>query len=271
MLSRKIVKLYLAIIVLYSVSFTAFADTIPNPCAGPSALLNLVDRPTVGDSACAIPFKEAVLEAGYQYQWLTHSAGYEQNFPEAELRIGLPANNELSILLPNSIHQSKTSHSGSTATVLGLKHEIGYNRNWLGAAEIVITLPDGSSTFGSKGTGAALNGIVSYTINSAFNLTFMFGATTQTESSDNGGQRFNSLNPDLILTYSGIDKWQLFAEVYGQSKTGPHENSGFNADAGFLYLIKPNIEFDMEVGQRLSGNLNGFNHYIGTGFGILFS
>ena len=162
-----------------------------------------------------------------------------------------------------------TPHSGLTATTIGIKHEIGYTQNWLGTVEALFTLPNGSAAFGSKQMGTAINGIVSYNINSAFNLTFMFGGTSETESSFNGGQRFTSLNPDLVITYAATDKLQLYGETYGQSKTGPGQGSGFNADGGLLYLLIPNLEVDLEVGQRISGNLDGFEHYIGTGVGIL--
>jgi len=263
-------KLLRAFAVIQGMAFNAFADTIDDPCDGASALLNIVDRPTVGDSACVVPTSKAVLELGYQYQQGTHSTGHQQNFPQAELRLGLPAHNEFVVLLPNYILQSMAPHSGYSATTVGIKHEIGYTQNWLAAAETLFTLPSGSTAFGSNGLGAAINAIVSYDINPKFNLTFMFGVTTATQSSHDGGQRFTSINPDIVLTYSATDRLQLYGEIYGQSKTGPGESSGFNFDGGFLYLVLPNAEIDLEIGQRMSGNLGGFNHYIGTGMAFMF-
>ena len=70
-------------------------DAIQNPCTGPSALLALLDRPTVSDSACVVQYGQAVLEAGYQHANLTGTGGgTADNFPEAELRFGLPGHNE---------------------------------------------------------------------------------------------------------------------------------------------------------------------------------
>lgn len=267
---KQIWKLFWIFIINVGMVVNVFAEVIDNPCGGPSALLNIVDRPTVGDSACVVPFKKAILELGFQYQQLTHSAAYQQNFPEAALRIGLPANNELVLVLPNYIHQSTIPRAGFAATTIGIKHEIGYTQTWLGAAEALFTLPSGSDAFGSQATGAAINGIIDYTFNSTVSLTFMLGVTTQTQSKLNGGQRFTSINPDLVLTYVLNPKINFYGEVYGQSKTAPGEGSGFNFDGGILYLPWPNLEVDLEVGQRMSGNLNGFNHYIGTGMAILF-
>ena len=83
------------VFVIYAVANNGFSEAIDNPCAGASALLNLVNRPTVSDSACAVPYNKALVELGFQYQGLTQSAGQQTNFPEAVVRFGLPFNNEL--------------------------------------------------------------------------------------------------------------------------------------------------------------------------------
>jgi hypothetical protein len=268
-MKHKLIKKLLACFFIQSIALTAYADIINDPCGGPAALLNIANRPSAADSACVVPYKKMVLELGYQYMQLTHSLGHAQNFPEATFRIGLPANNELVILLPNEIRLSSEPHSGSTATVIGIKHELGYNQRWIATIESLITLPNGSAEFGSKGIGIAINGIVSYSFNSDFNLTFMLGGSTATTASSAGGQRFNSINPDLVLTYSINPKLNLFGELYGQSKTNPGENSGFNADSGFLYLVSPSVMVDIEAGQRISGSLVGFDHYVGTGITLM--
>jgi Putative MetA-pathway of phenol degradation len=261
----KVGKLFLIAAITSTLATNAVA--VDNPCEG---LLNLVDRPSASDSACAVPFKQAVLEMGYQYQQVNQPRGQQSNLPNAEIRIGLPANNELGVLLPNYIHQNVTPHYGNSATTVALKHEIGYNEHWLGAVEAVVTLPQGSAAFGSDGVGANLNAIISYNFNPQYNLTLMFGGGSQTTPSLSGGQRYSSVNPDVVFTYSPSEKINLYAEVFGQSKTGPAEGSGFNADGGVLFLIKTNWEIDFEVGQRISGNLNSLNHYIGTGTAIQF-
>lgn len=260
----KKVRKCLGIACIFSaITFHASAEPIDNPCAG---LLSIVDRPTVGDSACVVPYKHIVLELGYQYQQLSQGAGQQQNFPEAEFRLGLPANNEFVFLPPNYIRQSMSS--GYTASTVGLKHQIGYNQHWLGAVEALVTLPSGSNNFGSDGTGAAFNGILSYTFNPQFNLTFMFGGSSQTLSRNDGGARFTSVNPDVVFTWTPKDKIDFYAEVYGQSKTGPDQGSGFNFDGGVVYLLFKNVAVDLEFGQRISGTLGGFNHYVGTGMAI---
>lgn len=270
MLAKTNWKLYWAFIVIYAMMPTGFAETIKNPCAGPSALINIINRPTVADSACVVPFKHSVVEFGYQYQKLRHPSGDQQNYPQAEFRLGLPANNEFVILLPNYIHQSIPPRSGFSAATMGVKHELGYSKHWLASVESLFTLPSGSGAFGSKGLGVALNGILSYNLNKKFNLTFMLGVTTETAPRLSGGQRFMNMNPDLVLTYSANQKFDIFGEIYGESQTGPGEGSGFNFDAGIIYLLRPSVAIDFEIAQRISGSLGNFSHYIGAGMSIMF-
>lgn len=98
----------------------------------------------------------------------------------------------------------------------------------------------------------------------------MFGVSSQTQAINDGGKRYTSVNPDLVLSWTK-EKISVYGEIYGQSKTGPQNGSGFNADAGILYLIRKNIVIDLEAGHRLSGVLGGFSHYVGTGISIQFS
>jgi hypothetical protein len=267
---KQVWKLFLAFTFIHGMVFNAFAQTIDNPCGGASALIDIIDRPTVADSACVVPFKKALLELGYQYQQLHLSSAHQHNLPEAEFRIGLPANNEFSILLPNYIYQSVSPHSGYTATTIGLKHEIGYTKHWLGAVEGLFTLPGGSAAFGSKGLGATFNGIISYTFNPQFNITLMLGVSTETQSRDDGGRRFTSFNPDVVFTYTANTSLDFYAEIYGQSKTAPGQRWGLNFDSGFIHLLSSSFAIDLEVGQRIYGSLGGFDHYFGAGMGIMF-
>lgn len=247
----------------------AFAGEAPDPCQGPAALFSLVNRPSVADSACVVPFEKGLIESGVQYQNLK---GGKRSYivPQAELRLGLPAKTELAIIFPSYTHQTQPPHGGWGPAVVGLKHELGYNEKWLGSVEGLVILPSGSEAFGSDGLGGTINGIVDYNITNSLNLTFMLGISTQTQPYGSGGQRFNTINPDLLLAWQVNDKLQTYAEVYGQSKTSPTSGAGFNADAGIQYLFTPTLVSDLEAGQRISGQLGQFNNYFGAGLSWLF-
>lgn len=246
-------------------------STIDDPCGGTSSLLAILDRPTVGDSACVVPEKNVVLELGIQrVRYRDGSSGI--NFPEAQFRFGMAGNNELVLLLPNYTRQTSGDvvTSGPGATVVGIKHGLGYTGKWLGAVESLVTIASGNSTFGSRGTGVAFNGIVSYSPTDDTSLSVMLGVTSQTLPRLAGGSRYTSVNPDFVGTWAMTERLQLYGEIYGQSRTGPGQGAGWNADGGVQYLFTPNVEVDVEVGSRLAGNLGGFSHYVGIGLGVKY-
>jgi hypothetical protein len=266
-MKRTLSRSFIFILILVSTSLHAAAP-ISDPCGGQTALLNLVDRPTVGDSPCVVHNKSELLEVGSQYQSLMFQ-GTGENLPEAVFRIGLPASNELVLLLPNYFHQSVSPRAGFSSSTFGLKHEFGYDAHSIYTAEVLITLPGGSQAFGNRGLGAAVNGIMSYSFTQEISLVGLFGVSSQTLPPLDGGGRFSSFNPDFVLSWNK-NHTSLYVEIYGQSKTAPQAGSGFNMDAGLLYLVSQNLVVDFEVGQRLSGTLGGFNHYVGSGVSIFF-
>ncbi|MDA8363839.1 MAG: hypothetical protein M0Z84_08505 [Gammaproteobacteria bacterium] len=245
---------------------------VTDPCAGRSALLALLDRPTVSDSACVVPSGRVVAEAGYQYSALTAPGGSSDNLPELELRFGLPGRNEFVLLPPNFNRQYGASGalSGWSATTLGIKHELGYTAHWLGAVEGLVTPSSGSAAYGSARTGAAVNGIIAYAPSATTGISLQVGMSSQTEPSLAGGARYTSFNPLLTFTWDPYWNWQYYLEVFGQSHIGPGQGSGYDADGGLQYLVTPTVELDVEEGVRLHGQLGGFNHYTGVGFGLLF-
>lgn len=254
---------------LIFLAMPVFADAQPDSCGGPTALLALIDRPTVGDSACVVPFGQAILELGLQYQSL-NPVGNQSNFPEAELRIGLPANSEFVIVMPNYNTQTVEPDAGFGASVVGVKHRVGLCSKVVTSVEGLFTLPSGSDAFGSQGLGVTFNGIIAYNFTEKLNMTFMFGASNLTQSVDQGGDRYISFNPDLVISWAPVDSISCYVEVYGQSKTSTFEREGCNFDGGIVYLVSKNLSVDVEFGNRLSGNLGGFNHYVGAGLAVLF-
>lgn len=256
-------------ILLFTTSYSALATSSnKTSCGGPSDLLLFVNRPSVADSACVVPDKSVVLELGYQYQVLIDE-GIQQNFPQTQLRLGLADRFEFNVILPNYNHQTVHPYTGFNASAIGMKHEIEANETWILSIDGSVILPSGSASFGEKRVGGLFNGIFNYNVTSEISLLGMLGISTQTQSINDGGQRYSSINPYVDLSWSK-EKISIYGEIYGQSKTGPENGSGFNLDTGVLYEVKKNIVIDLEVGQRLSGELFGFSRYIGTGIAIQF-
>lgn len=250
-------------LVLFCIQVKVAVVFSSTPCGGSDNLLLFIDRPTLGDSACVVPDKQVVLESGYQYTSLL-GGGVQQYFPAAFVRLGLVHRFEFNAYLPSYTHQTVFPYTGFDLSTLGIKHEVASSERWVAAVEGYAVLPSGSATFGSQGYGGIGNGIFSYNLNSEFNLTSLLGISSQTQPIVQGGDRYFSINPDLVLSWSK-EKLALYLEVYGQSKIAPGEGSGFNMGTGLVYLIKKNIALDAEVGQRMSGVLFGFEHYVGAG------
>lgn len=262
-------KLFLTLALGLAATTNIYADNDNDPCHGPTALMSIVDRPSVADSACTVPDNKVVVELGYQYGKLT-SAGYQQNYPETEIRLGIKYNTEIFLFLPNYIHQSTAPTSGYANSFIGIKHLVASTDKWQTAITATFFPSSGSYAFGNNGSGATLNIVASYNATRQLNLTGQLGVSNQTTSSADGGQRFTTVNPDLILSYSLTDNLDIYAEVNGQSRTGPRQGSGFNSDGGLIYLLRQNMTVDIEAGQRISGALGSFNHYVGTGMAIEF-
>ena len=140
-----------------------FADINNNFCGSPPKLLSLINRPTFADSPCTVPYKKTIVEMGYQYLKLVN-AGYAQNAPQAELRFGLPLENELYVELPNFNYQTLFPHSGFNGIGIGLKHKLANTSNWIVSLEGDFSPPSGSSTFGNQGWGGELNLLYSYNL-----------------------------------------------------------------------------------------------------------
>jgi hypothetical protein len=248
------------------------------PCSGPSGLLGLLDRPTIGDSSCVVPQGKTVVEAGATAGNLygTPGGGRIDTLPGLELRFGLPGDSEFVLLPPNFQYQAADGAPGIPAatvrgfgpTTVGVKHELGYNRDWQWTAEALATLPSGDSTFGSHGLGAAVNAIVSYG-SGPLGVSLMVGVTSLTEPTAAGGQRFQSFNPDLVVTWESTARLQFYGEIYAQSASGYRQGWGTDADGGVQYLLTPDFEVDLEEGVRVQGDLGGFSNYTGVGLGLL--
>lgn len=256
-------------IFLLSYVFVSPVFANDNPCShSDNLLLALINRPTASDSACVVPTSKVVLESGYQYQSFYYG-GYSENYPEAQLRFGLPLKTEFVWTLPNYYHQNVEPHSGFGAMVTGLKHQFITQKNWVLTGEVLITLPTGSADFGSQGVGYAINAISSYNISELVNLTLMMGFTSQTLPKNSNGGRYNSFNPDVVVSFNLSKELVFYAEVYGYTKIGPNEGAITNADSGFIYLVNPHVAVDIEAGVHLGGSHVSFKHYYGLGLSLL--
>lgn len=254
---QKLVLLFMCI--FYTCSLYADSN---DPC---SNMLNVVNSPSNLNSPCTVSFKKLMIELNYIDQRLYGDYGIQQNYPNAEVRFGLPANNEFSINLPNYIQQKSYPGSGYSSTFLAFKHAIYYNEQWMFALEELVNPPGGSFAYGSHGWGSTFNAIFNYTVNDSWSIAGMVGLSRLSDSSLLGGHHFNSIDPDIVLSYSINDKLMAYSEIYGQSKISALGNAGYNFDAGLLFLLFPNTTINISAGQQIYNYLGGYQNYINFG------
>jgi hypothetical protein len=214
-----------------------------------------------------------VMEIGVQHATLRgQGGGTTDTYPQAVLRAGLPGRNEFVLIVPNYTTQSSADPeiNGWSAATIGIKHSLGYSSAWQGAVEALFTLPSGSRAFGSRGLGAAFNGIAAYSLTEQIGLSLQLGVSSQTDPSASRGERFTSFISNIVATWQPTTRLQFYGEIFGQSSTGPGKGAGYNADSGVQYLLAPSWEIDLEGGIRLTGDLGGYTHYFGAGMGFRF-
>ncbi|WP_128130418.1 transporter [Legionella sainthelensi] len=86
-------------------------------------------------------------------------------------------------------------------------------------------------------------------------MTAMIGFSRFSTSKEDGGAGFNSFSPDVLVGWFAQNWLEFYAEVYGQTRTGPNRGPGYNLDAGVIFLINKSIAFDVGIGKSLAGTL----------------
>ncbi len=247
-------------------------------CAGPSALLTVLDRPTISDSVCSVKKNNVLAELGYDYQVETGTHfGTLQTLPQLELRYGAGDNVELKLFPPNYLLQS-TFAAGKTGSLdgfgdagLGMKYEFRYGERWGIATDTAITIPSGSKGFTGKGTGVILNGIVAYNLNADIGIGFQLGVYRLFNPAYAGQE--TTVNPIIVVSdqlNEITENLQLYAECYNAIDVQHNTGIASYIDSGVQYLLLPNVEVDFEAGHNLSDLSSDAVTYIGFGTGLEF-
>lgn len=269
-----LIQKIIVVLTLFFMSTLSFAndqkpplDAVAYPCENGS-ILTYFKRPTVITSACPVPYGKYTIEGGIQYNdYINNGKGF--TYPQSKVRVGLPWRSELSIVLPSEISNSAIKSTGLSSTVLALKHNMAYGEHWNSAVRAVYIPASGSAHYGTANNGYMLNGILAYKLNN-INITGMISVSSLSTSDSNGGKQYTAYSPDVSIGWFVLDWLQLYAEVYGQSRTAPKQGAGFNLDTGLLFLKTKYIAADIEIGQQLSGRLGNFNTYYGAGISFMF-
>ncbi len=234
-----------------------------DPC---TSLMAIVTRPSVSNSVCTVRPNKVLVETGYQNLSLVGGLGNTVNYPQTLVRLGLKVPGlELDFAPPQyqRVTGGGTAITGNTDASYGLKYIVGASPKMSYGLQANFTVPIGSDAFTANGTNvyAALNG--SLTLSPAFSL----GAVLAGNSLTNGTQRYTSIVPSVILTYTLpiAQPTSLFVEnaqfTHANGAGTPTRTQilgGVSTDVGSRVQLDASYAFSPT-------NATGKYHYVGFG------
>lgn len=240
-------KLSLTMLFIGVVNINLYAETL------------IADRPGFSTGTYTVAPGMFNIEMGYNYTFDTVSSKNDiQNFPLFELRTGITENLEFDFLLDGwSTTKDFTERISSDITIGGkysfLENEI-YNISFM----TLITFPTGTENdFKPKNISPLFGLLWDYTVDASVSLFGTFQASTYRDE-----KRIYDFQPAVGATFSHTDKFASYIELYF---IVPSSSSIITEviDGGFTYLLRDNIQLDINGGLGLNNESEDF-----LGFGI---
>ncbi len=238
-----------------------------NPCRGPSALLAMLNRPTIGYSTCAVRDGRSVLEEGYQNTALGDGRALVQ-FPQGFERFGVGGGWEIDAFGPayNAIAGDARAQ-GLSDWGGGFKYQLPMRDALQLAVDGLYTPPNGTAAFSAGGASAIVNLDAAYPISPVFGIGTTL-AIERTAAREPGGlMRYTVFQPSIVLT-AATPASQLYFEYVASSNVGPGLGGRAFVDYGIQQLIGARVELDAEVGSTFTANRALRFHYLGVGIGL---
>jgi hypothetical protein len=221
----------------------------------------ITDRPDQTESANTVPRGSIQIETGFVYETnkddnldLTNVVNNTTLF-----RFGLLDNFELRLGLENYSSELKiksldlnTEQHGFSPLYTGFKIAIaneddqGFDLALIGGLNLPLALRKETKEF--VYTGADFRFALAHSINEQIGLGYNLGASWD------GSSSFPVYFYSAVLGISLIEEAGFFAEVYGEiaDNDKQSESNTAMADAGFTYLLMPNLQLDLSGGVGLN-------------------
>ncbi len=255
---------------------TATPTPAPLPVTGPSYGVNdpctsvgaIVSRPTQTTSVCTVRPGRVLIETGYQNlstNTSTVTAAYPQtavrigtSVPALEVDLGMPAYERLNV--------GGDLTTGTTDIGAGLKYVVGYSARFNYGANVYFTTPSGTSGISAGASTQTYNFNYGYVINSTFALAGTVGAVELPD----GGRRYRSLTPSILLT-AGLPNatgWFVEAAEFTNG-AGLGTPSRLQVMTGLTRSVGNHAQVDLEVGRSAIHTMND-SGFIGFGLSRYF-
>lgn len=227
---------YLCVSMLFSVCATALAQE-----------KIATDRPDQSQGPSVVARGLVQVETGYLSQkrdrrTKTHA------YPTGLLRIGVLQGVELRIqgALKDSVIENgnRRRMSGWGPISVGAKVRLWEGKSWRPEAAVsaMVALPVGSAVFRPDKPEPQLNLGLRNTLSDNLDLTYNLGYGWT------GGEPVRSYGANLAREFG--DRFTLYLEVFGSKGKG--EPAEHQADLGLLFLLLPNVQFDVAIGRRVN-------------------
>ena len=238
----------------------------------PAAAQNIsTDRPDFGVSTSVVPPMTFQVETGLKR--LNRDTGDLDQFFETLLRFGLAEPVELRAGWAGIQRQKRTRDrtiSGSGDLTFGAKLALSEGRGIVpaAAAALSMTLPSGDQAFSSGETVPQAILALAWPLNMDYSLTLNGGSYWIPGPDPLLGENDTRERADFYsatLSRSTVEGHTLYMEIFGIMEPGV-ETDPHSIGFGYLYLWRPTMQFDIQVGTALTRAAP--DAFVGFGFSI---
>jgi hypothetical protein len=251
----------------------AQATPSPAPTEDPCAsIIDLINRPTLASSPCAVSTNHVLVESGYANVASTGSgAGVAANYPQAVIRIGtFDPKFEFDIFAPNYTHSNLGGVKGWSDFAVGTQFNLGHNDKAVWGGGALVWIPTGDRAFSA--------GTVQFTgdFNWVYNLGPVFGlfGTESINALGNPGPSGSPQSYFAFIPSTGISAGLSASSVlygeytyFSQVSAAPGSKSAF--DFGYEQGVGSHIVLDVEYGFSPPGPNGQKQHYVGAGLSFM--
>jgi outer membrane receptor protein involved in Fe transport len=216
----------------------------------------ITDRPDATESPNTVPKGYFQVETGAFYEsfeensFQTETYGYNTTLlrygllDKLELRLGW---NFEEVKFTNNGMEQMNVLSGLSPLLAGMKVEITDEKGWIPEIGLLghLMLPFSAATdYRPETTGVDFRFSFAHTVSENSSIAYNLGAQWGNDSPE------AAYVYTLVYGYGITDRFGLYAEIYGDL---PEDSSANHLwDAGFTYLLQPNIQLDATVGRSFT-------------------
>ena len=223
---------------------------------------NSPDRPGFSTGPQTVQAGHLQFEAGYGFDYDHRNDFQDHTAPEALLRLGAVEDLELRL---SWVGHTWTRSSGNWTDddndlAAGLKLQLTHQQDLLPTVAVLgmVSVPTGGRTVSSGSTDPSLGLLAAYTLPDGLNL---FETVVATSTTDSTSRRVLQVGAAAGAAFPITDKLGAYIEyftIFGDRITPTH-----NLDGGFTYLLTPNLQLDIEMGEGLNDRARDL--FFGTG------